>query len=68
MTHATDTRRRERAAEMIADERLAAALGALRLTERNLGSLIAARHCDAVLMTAWREVVRGAIKAAEAGA
>lgn len=47
------------------DERLAAALGALRLTERNLGSLIAARHSDAVLMTAWREVVRGAIKVAE---
>lgn len=64
MNLAVDTRRRERAAEMIADERLAAALGALRLTERNLGSLIAARRCDAVLMTAWREVVRGAIKAA----
>lgn len=31
---------------------------ALELTERNLGSLIAARHSDAVLMSDWRDVVR----------
>lgn len=34
---------------------------ALRLTERNLSSLIAARHPDAVLMSDWREVVRAAL-------
>lgn len=30
---------------------------ALQLTERNLSSLIAARHPDAVLMSDWRTVV-----------
>jgi hypothetical protein len=65
MTAATDTRRRERAAPADRDHRLSAALAALRLTERNLGSLIAAKHSDAVLMTKWREVVRETIRIAE---
>lgn len=34
---------------------------ALQLTERNLGSLIAARHPNAVLMSDWRNVVRKAL-------
>lgn len=34
---------------------------ALRLTERNLSSLIAARHCDAVLMGDWRNEIRKAL-------
>lgn len=34
---------------------------ALELTEGNLSSLIAARHCDAVLMSDWRKVVRRAL-------
>ena len=34
---------------------------ALRITERNLGSLIAARHPDAVLMSDWRDIVRRAL-------
>jgi hypothetical protein len=36
-------------------------MGALQLTERNLSSLIAAKHHDAVLMTDWREAVRDAL-------
>lgn len=39
---------------------------ALQLTERNLSSLIAARHPDAVLMSDWREVVRRALSIPEA--
>lgn len=35
--------------------------GALKLTERNLSSLIAARHSDAVLMSDWRNEVRRAL-------
>jgi len=34
---------------------------ALCLTERNLSSLIAARHSDAVMMGAWRDVCRKAL-------
>jgi len=40
-------------------------LDILRITERNLSSLIAAKHSDAILMTTWREEVRKAIAAAE---
>jgi hypothetical protein len=34
---------------------------ALRLTERNLSSLMAAKHSDAVLMGHWRNEVRKAL-------
>lgn len=43
---------------------LEAALDALRLTERNLSSLINARHHNAVMMIPWREEVAKAINAA----
>jgi hypothetical protein len=36
-------------------------LSALRLTKRNLESLIAAKHSDEVLMTPWLEVVNTAL-------
>ena len=39
---------------------------ALKLTERNLSSLIAAKHSDAVMMTDWRDVVRDALGCAVA--
>lgn len=34
---------------------------ALLLTEGNLSSLIAARHCDYILMRHWRDQVRKAL-------
>ena len=43
-----------------------AMLEALQLSEGNLSSLIAAKHHDAVTMTAWREAVRAAIATAAA--
>ncbi len=37
-------------------------LDALKLTEMNLRSLIAAKHADEILMTPWLETVQRAIK------
>jgi hypothetical protein len=43
---------------------LNASVSALKLTEGNLSSLIAAKHSDAVLMRKWREEVRKALHVA----
>lgn len=65
MTGAVDTRRRERAASPVRDERLSAALAALRLTERNLDHLITNGRPDQKLLMAWREIVRASIRVGE---
>lgn len=64
MTATTDARRRERVAEPTTEDRLVAAVAALRLTERNLDHLLAGGDPKPSLLRAWREIVRGAVTVA----